>query len=92
MTSDDITFFRDRISKIRARLPVRNKLSYNRISGLDTVGDVVLEIGTGGSASLISKKIDKIFSAPLCGATKLGSFSKLSHFLRSQSSVSISKT
>ena len=57
-----------------------------------TVGDVVLEIGTGGSASLISKKIGKIFSAPLRGATKLGSISKSSHFLRSQSSVSISKT
>ena len=29
-----------------------------------TVGDVVLEIGTGGSVSLISKEIGKIFSVP----------------------------
>ena len=28
MTSDDITFFRDRISKIRARHDMRNELSY----------------------------------------------------------------
>ena len=39
VTSDDITFFRDRISKIRARLDLRNKLSYkyNSISGLYSI-------------------------------------------------------
>ena len=37
-----------------------------------TVGDVVLEIGTGGSVSLISKESGKFFSEPLRGAAKTG--------------------
>ena len=37
MTSDDITFFRDRFSKIRARHATRNHLSYNSISGLFSI-------------------------------------------------------
>ena len=37
VTSDDITFFRDRISKIRARLCLRNELSYNSLSGLFSI-------------------------------------------------------
>ena len=34
VTSDDLTFFRDRFSKIRARHATRHELSYNSISGL----------------------------------------------------------
>ncbi len=37
VTSDDITFFRDRISKIRARCPMRNEQGYNSISGQNSI-------------------------------------------------------
>ena len=37
VTSDDITFERDRKSKIRAHCPVRNELSYNSLSGLYSI-------------------------------------------------------
>ena len=37
VTSDDITFERDRKSKIQARCPVRNELSYNSLSGLFSI-------------------------------------------------------
>ena len=40
VTSDDITFERDRKSKIRARCPVRNELSYNSLTGSTAISDV----------------------------------------------------
>ena len=57
-----------------------------------TVRAIVLEIGTGGSVSLISKEAGHFFLAPLRGAAETGSISKVSQFLRSPFSVSISKT
>ena len=63
-----------------------------QLSQYHTVGDVVLEIETDKSVSLISKETVKFFVEPLRGAAQLGSISNVSQFLRSQFSVSISKT